>query len=131
DPSLFHTTNVIVHAVSALFVWLILRRLTGQNWVASAGAILFALHPVQVEAVVWVSGLKDVLAGGVVLIAVWQYLRVIDTPAGSRVRVARYLATMLWLVLGLLSKPSAVVTPIFLFVIDWLLVGRPIAKVAR
>jgi uncharacterized membrane protein len=60
---IFHTVNLLFHLGSAAVVFFILRRLVGRDWPASLGALLFAIHPVQVESVAWVSGLKDVQAG--------------------------------------------------------------------
>jgi protein O-mannosyl-transferase len=52
----------------------LLRLLIGKTWPAAAGAMLFGVHPVQVEAVAWTSGLKDVLGGLLAMLAIWQYL---------------------------------------------------------
>jgi hypothetical protein len=73
-PHVFHTTNIIVHLLSMLVVFSILRILVRNDWAACAGALLFAIHPVQVEPVVWVTGLKNVLSGLLSLLAIWQYL---------------------------------------------------------
>ena len=90
-PQFFHTLNLLVHLLSVLVVWRILRLLLGRvmeerqptatsplltrvEWAAGGGALLFAIHPVQVEAVAWVTGFKDVLCGFLVYVALWQYL---------------------------------------------------------
>src|SRR5262245_44415844 len=88
-PQFFHTLNLLVHLLSMLVVWRIVRLLldrtvprtatgpplTGVEWAAGGGALLFAIHPIQVEAVAWVTGFKDVLCGFLVYVAIWQYLR--------------------------------------------------------
>ena len=74
DPRPFHIFNLLLHASSGLVVYAILRKLFPGEWAAAAGAALFAWHPVQVEPVAWVTGMKDVLCGLLSLIAVWQYL---------------------------------------------------------
>ncbi|MBM3225844.1 MAG: hypothetical protein FJZ47_18885 [Candidatus Tectomicrobia bacterium] len=91
DPRLFHGLNLGLHMVSTLVVWRLLLRLlshvrhqgepqvtstvaTQRAWAAAGGALLFAVHPLQVEAVSWVTGLKDVLYGCLALIAIWQYV---------------------------------------------------------
>ncbi|HTL30181.1 MAG TPA: hypothetical protein VL282_13205, partial [Tepidisphaeraceae bacterium] len=63
SPMIFHAANIGLHLISVLFVYAILRRILKRDWAACIGALLFALHPVQVEAVGWLSGMKDVLCG--------------------------------------------------------------------
>jgi tetratricopeptide (TPR) repeat protein len=139
DPRLFHGLNLSLHLLSVLIVWrilvLLLRRtkLTGTgtaddgnslplDWAACGGALLFAIHPIQVEPVAWVAGFKDVLFGLLSFVAVWHYLRYVDakmqpgTGRPTRARLYYGLATGAF-VLALLAKPTAVVLPL----IVWLL----------
>ena len=76
DPHVFHTFNVLLHAANAAMAFLLLRRLVGadRTWAAFAGAVLFAVHPVQVETVGWISGMKDLLCGLLTLVALWSYV---------------------------------------------------------
>ena len=74
NPMVFHAINVLLHVGAALVVLQILRRIFDNEWVCVAGAALFAVHPLQVESVAWISGTKDVLAGALGLVAIWQYL---------------------------------------------------------
>ena len=108
--SLFHCCNLLVH-LGSTFVSYRLGLLLGLNPVAAAvGAAAFSLHPLQVEPVAWVSGLKDVLCGWWALMAVWAALVYLQTP-GHRSRRRHYcLATMAFF-LALLAKPAAVVVP--------------------
>jgi protein O-mannosyl-transferase len=108
DPWVFHLLNLIVHIGATLLVFLILRRLVPGVWPAAAGAAVFAVHPIQVEAVAWVSGLRDVLAGAFSLLAIWIYLH-----GGIRNQI---IATAVF-TLALLSKPTAAVTPLILTII--------------
>jgi tetratricopeptide (TPR) repeat protein len=108
DPSVFHLLNLLIHAGATLLVFLIVRRLVPGVWPAAAGAAVFAVHPIQVEAVAWVSGLRDVLAGAFSLLAIWTYLR-----AGIRNQI---IAKIIF-ALALLSKPTAAVTPLILAII--------------
>src|SRR5437870_8564095 len=78
DPSPFHETSLIVHVGSVLLVFAILRRVSGRDGPSFVGALLFAIHPLQTEAVAWASGLKDVLFGFFALLAIWEYLRFLD-----------------------------------------------------
>jgi Flp pilus assembly protein TadD len=87
---------------------------------------VFAVHPLQVEAVAWTSGLKDVLAGLLGFAALYSHLRLSDDTAAtdeqSRFRFTRLIPPLL-LVLAMLSKPSAMVIPAIVIVIDWLIRG--------
>ncbi len=87
---------------------------------AFIGAAVFAVHPLQAEAVSWISGMNNVLAGLLSVAAMSAYLRSM-TSARSR---SWYIASIVLLVLGLLSKPTAIVTPAMLLVIDYFIVGR-------
>jgi hypothetical protein len=122
NPWVFHSANVLVHVTSALFVFLLLRRLVKQDWAAAFGALLFALHPVQVETVGWASGMKDLLAGCFGIIALWRYVvRAQERPEGS---IVPDLIGTVALGLAMLSKPSAVVVPVIAMMIDRFAIGR-------
>jgi Tfp pilus assembly protein PilF len=115
DPTIFHGLNLAIHAIAGILVFLIVRRLVGGVWPAAAGAAVFAVHPIQVEAVAWVSGLRDVLAGAMSLAAIWMYLKA--TEAAGRARAAGIVVATLLFILALLSKPTAAVTPLLLAII--------------
>jgi hypothetical protein len=127
NPWIFHGANLLVHLISSLFVLRVLRKLLGDRhtWVACAGALLFALHSVQVETVAWVSGLKDLLCGMFSLIAIDQYL-----TASDRTR-RHYFAALVAFVAALLCKPTAVAVPIVLLSIDVLLIHRTFRDALR
>jgi len=106
------------------------------EWAAAGGATLFAIHPLQVEAVAWATGLKDVLSGVLALVAVWQYLcyasirrdeapAVSDVPSKMRRCVGHYgLATGAF-GLALLAKPGAVTVPLLVWGLDVWVLRRP------
>jgi Tfp pilus assembly protein PilF len=125
NPHLFHAVNLFIHIASALAVYMVLRRLGSAVAAALLGAMLFAVHPVQVEAVAWVSGMKDLLSGLLVTLATLFYLRDGTTPRPGR---SYALATGLF-VLAMLAKPSAVVAPLIVGAIDLLAVRRDIRGV--
>lgn len=125
NPWVFHSANLAFHMLSALVVFGIIRRLYCDRAAACVGALVFALHPVQVEPVAWAAGLKDVLCGMLTLLAVWQYLIFAQEPA-LRWRYA--LATIAF-VLAMLAKPTALVAPLIVFAMDRWLLGRPIRKI--
>ncbi|MGD8887670.1 MAG: tetratricopeptide repeat protein [Desulfobacterales bacterium] len=137
DPRLFHSLNLFFHLLSSLIVWriacLLLRRTRqkGANqtiavdslpleWAACGGALLFAIHPLQVEPVAWVAGMKDALCGLLSLVAVWHYLRYVDAKAEQNKPsrpALHYGIAIAAFALALLAKPTAVVVPVVL----WLL----------
>src|SRR5687768_3435879 len=119
NPSVFHALNSVLHVVSAIVVFAILKRLFGLVWPALLGALVFAVHPVQVEPVAWISGLKDVLSGLLALLAVLGYILF----AQQRKLLWHALATGAF-ILAMLAKPSAVVVPLVVAVIDLALIKR-------
>jgi tetratricopeptide (TPR) repeat protein len=127
NPIPFHTANLILQLLAVQVVFQLLRALIGKTWPSAAGALLFGLHPVQVEAVAWASGLKDVLAGLLALMSVWQYVLAVrtseDNPRGAIWRW-RYAAAVLFYVLAMLAKPGAVVVPVIAWTVDCMLLGR-------
>ena len=122
DPSIFHSANLLFHVFNVLLVFAILRLLVKSDWPAAFGALLFGLHPVQVESVVWVSELRGVLSGFFSLLALWIYLRAAisqsDEQKNARSKIGLYLLATLAFVLALLSKPSAAAVPLVLLVIE-------------
>lgn len=81
DARVFHAANLLAHVVAVLLAYRLLRLLTRAPWPAAAGALLFALHPVQVQAVAWVSQLKDLLCGALSLAALGWYVSAVDGRA--------------------------------------------------
>jgi hypothetical protein len=142
-PGVYHAASVLVHALTALAVFALLRRLSGADWAAGAGALVFAVHPVQVEAVAWASGMKDLLCGLFGVLAAWQYVvfaqgeaagDAADGGSDGRTQVARrwthYGVGLICFVLAVLAKPTGIVVPFLCAVIDWVVIRRPIGKVA-
>ena len=125
DPLLFHAVNLLLHSTSALVVLVLLRSLGVGGWAGWGAALVFALHPVQVEAVAWVTGLKDLLSGLFTLVAIWQYTVYARAGQGRHGhRAGPYTLTSLSLALAMLAKPGAVVTPLLLLIIGRLLLER-------
>ncbi len=129
DPALFHAGSLLLHCACALLVFGLLRRLVGSDLPALAGALLFALHPLQVEAVAWVSETRGVLSTTFSLLALWLYLRPREGPdRASGASRARYALATLCFALALLSKPSAVVVPLMALVLDAGPLGRGVKR---
>jgi len=131
DPAVFHLGNLALHVGCVLLVFVILRRLVRHDGAAFAGALLFGLHPVQVESVAWISETRGVLCGLFSLLAVWQYLckggRGKGEGGRARGGVNYALATAAF-VLALLSKPAAVAVPLVVGVLEVGLLRRPIRR---
>lgn len=147
DPAAFHIASLVVHAIATALAFLILRRLLAANgaasdraaWAAGIGAGLFALHPLQVESVAWTSGLKDLLGGAFTLAALGLYLRFVEARGGLPTATVSAPATFgrgpgplptfilatLAFVLAMLSKPSAVVTPLLAACLVFALPAKP------
>ncbi|MFI5381473.1 MAG: hypothetical protein ACHRHE_19415, partial [Tepidisphaerales bacterium] len=120
-------------------------------WPAAAGALLFAIHPLQVEAVAWASGLKDLLFGLFALAAILAYLHYASDykwwtglrngrehgphpgplPEGEGARRLFYLLGLLALLASMLSKPMGVITPLPAALLGWRLCHRPLRQVMR
>lgn len=129
NPAVFHSANILVHLLAVWVVYQILLRLIGKPWPAFAGAALFAIHPLQVEAVAWATGMKDVLSGLLSFVAIWQYLEFAyaDEPRGRR---RHYILASIAFAFALLAKPSAVMVPVVVAVLDVLIVRRSIKQCA-
>jgi protein O-mannosyl-transferase len=131
-PAGHHLTSVLLHAINAVLLFLILHRMTGALWRSAFVAALFALHPLRVESVVWVSERKDVLSTLFWLLAVWAYVRYAENLQNhhSRRKVF-YGLSLLFFVLGLMSKPMLVTLPFILLLLDyWPLERLPLGAAA-
>ena len=128
DPRFFHALNVLLHAAAACVAFLLLERLIRHRAAALGGAMLFALHPVQVESVAWVSGAKDVLCGLLSLVAVWLYVGFAQREAK---KARRYVLATAAFVLAMLAKPTAMMLPLVVLVLDMFVLGRPVKTALR
>lgn len=127
SPGGHHLTNVLLHAANAILLFLVLRQMTGSLWRSAFVAALFAIHPLRVESVAWVSERKDLLSGLFFLLSIWAYVRYVR----QRSR-ARYGALLLFFALGLLCKPMLVTLPAVLLLLDyWPLDRMPSATDSR
>jgi hypothetical protein len=97
---------------------------------AALGALLFALHPVQVEPVAWTSGFRDVFGGLLALLTILQYVRYLQASSPAA-RGRHYSFALFIFVLALLAKPTAVVVPLMLAGLDALLFRRPARQLVR
>jgi protein O-mannosyl-transferase len=115
-----HATSVLWHALNAVLVFLVFRRLTGAFWASALAAALFAWHPLRVESVAWVAERKDVLSGFFGLLTLWAYAgyaqRQIARSGGAALHYAFALAAFM---AGLVCKPMLVTLPFLLLLLDY------------
>ena len=119
NPTGYHLVNVLVHAASAVLLFLILESATGLAWRSLAVAILFALHPINVESVAWIAERKNVLSMFFFLVALAAYGWYARKPG-----IGRYLAVTFAYVLSLMSKAQAITFPFALLLLDYWPLGR-------
>lgn len=116
-PAGYHLVNIGVHALNAVLLWLILRRLRVPGAQLAAG--IFALHPVMVESVAWITELKNTLSGLFCLGAALAYLHFDEDRRGRS-----YAAALGLFALAVLSKTTAATLPGALLVVFWWRRGR-------
>ncbi len=133
----FHFTNLAFHAANGVLLFLLLRLLTGALWRSAVVAALFALHPLRVESVVWVTERKDVLSGCFGLLALICYARyaqgrmqkpaTLDTLHATRSTLHEstfYLLSLCFFTCGLMSKAMLVTWPFVMLLLDYWPLGR-------
>jgi hypothetical protein len=114
EPWGYHLTNLLLHAANALLLFYVLRRLSGTLWRSFLVAALFAVHPLHVESVAWISERKDVLSTFFGILALGAYVRYTERPGWRR-----YLLVLLLFALSLLAKPMLVTLPCVLLLLDY------------
>jgi tetratricopeptide (TPR) repeat protein len=127
EPGGHHLTNVLLHAATAILLFLVFRNLTGAFWPSAFVAAVFAVHPLRVESVAWVTERKDVLSGLFFVLTLGAYARYVRR---SEVRSLTsgldhlpssnfYLLSLFFFALGLLSKTMLVTLPFVLLLLDY------------
>ena len=109
-----HATNVVLHTIAALLLFRVLQQMTGAFWKSAIVAALFAVHPLHVESVAWVSERKDVLSAVFFFLMLDAYVRYARASS-----ITRYLVVTALFVAGLMSKPMLVTAPIVLLLLDY------------
>jgi tetratricopeptide (TPR) repeat protein len=108
----YHITNVLLHAITSVLTWQTLKRLRVPGaWIAAA---IFAVHPVCVESVAWISERKNTISQIFFLLSIIHYVRFEEKG-----RVWRYVAAVLCFTLSLLAKTSVVMLPFILLLLAW------------
>ena len=150
NPSLFHSASLIVHLLSVFTIFSILKMLLTRgfdgkdnnlddrdffqiNLSAGAGALIFAIHPLQVETVAWASEIKDLLCGLFSFLAIREYLAFAFASKhekGSGIKNRHYIVACIMFLLALLAKPAAVIVPLVLLILDYSAVKRSLKDIA-
>ena len=130
-----HFTNVLLHAAAAILLFLVLRRTTAALWPGAFVAAVFAVHPLHVESVAWVSERKDVLSGFFFMLTLWAYVRYVQNQSGIKGRESGgspadraitfrpwspdYGLVLLFFACGLMSKLMVATLPMVLLLLDY------------
>jgi len=114
NSGMHHLTNLIIHIINSILLFIVFRRMTGFLWRSAFIAALFALHPINVESVAWVAERKNVLST-----LFWMLTMLAYTLYAEKQRFYRYLFVLLIFALGLMAKPMLVTLPFVLLLIDY------------
>ena len=114
NPMGHHWTNLMFHMVNTILLFIVLELMTGAIWRSAFVAALFALHPLHVESVAWVSERKDVLSTFFGLLMIFSYYRYVKISS-----LKNYLLVIIFFSLGLMSKPMLVTFPFVLLLLDF------------
>jgi len=113
-PAGHHFTNVVLHNLGAVLLFLVFRGMTGSVWRSAFVAAIFAVHPMRVESVAWIAERKDVLSGVFFMLTLAAYLHYTRKPS-----IGRYLTMSIFLACGLMSKATFVTVPLVLLLLDY------------
>jgi tetratricopeptide (TPR) repeat protein len=114
DSGRHHLVNLLFHIINTLLLFFVFKQMTGSLWKSSFVAALFALHPLHVESVAWISERKDVLSTFFWMLAMLSYLRYVRRPV-----FISYFFVVLFFSLGLMSKPMVITLPFVFLLIDY------------
>ncbi len=132
-PGGHHFTNVLLHAATAVLLFLVLRKITGALWPSAFVAAVFAIHPLRVESVAWVTERKDVLSGLFFILTLGAYARYVLGSSSNRKKAdgggmldrvsplasKDYWFALVFFTLGLLAKSMVVTLPFVLLLLDY------------
>lgn len=113
SPAVYHATNLILHVMNTLLLFIVLSALTGLRWRSAMVAAIFAVHPLHVESVAWVAERKDVLSTFFLLLTLCAYVWYSKRPG-----VYRYLLVAVAFALGLMAKSMLVTLPVVMLLLD-------------
>ena len=114
DPWWHHLCNLLLHACNVLLLFGVLKRMTGATWQSAMVAALFAVHPLNVESVAWISERSNVLSTLFWILTLVAYVDYVQKPS-----LGRYCVILVSYALGYLSKPMVVTLPVILLLLDY------------
>jgi tetratricopeptide (TPR) repeat protein len=114
SPEVHHLVNLLFHLCNSILLFLVLKRMTGARWQSAFVAALFALHPLHVESVAWISERKDVLSTFFWILTMGAYV-----VYAERRDLKLYLLALLFFSLGLMAKSMVVTLPVVLLLMDY------------
>lgn len=109
-----HLVNVFFHIANTLLLFILLNMMTKAVWPSAFTAAMFALHPLHIESVAWISERKDVLSTFFFLLAILAYVRY-----ANKSKILSYIGIIIFFALGLMSKPMVVTLPFVLLLLDY------------
>jgi protein O-mannosyl-transferase len=109
-----HLTSLFLHIVNSMLLFFVFRKMTGNIWQSGFVAALFALHPLHVQSVAWVSERKDILSAFFWILTLWAYACYVRRPGWPA-----YLVGLVFYISGLMSKPMVVTLPFVLLLLDY------------
>lgn len=115
NPKAYHETNIVLHILASLAAYLFVLALTENKITAFFASLLFAVHPMHVESVAWVSERKDLLYGLFLLCALWAYVKYLGAEGKTR----WFAIFTIFFLLSLFSKAQAVVFPALCLLVDY------------
>ncbi|MBF0591592.1 MAG: tetratricopeptide repeat protein [Nitrospirae bacterium] len=120
NPGGHHLTSLIIHMINTILLFYVLFRMTTDKWQSAFVAAMFAIHPLTVESVAWVSERKNLLCTMFCLLTMIAYHNYTSIPSeqGRWIKIRRYLLVLLLFALALMAKPMAVTLPFVLILID-------------
>ena len=110
----YHGTSLFLHILNVIFLFLLLQRMTGEDGKSALVAALFAVHPLNIESVVWIAERKNLLSTFFWILTILAYVRYAEKPEWRR-----YWPVLLFFVLGLMAKPTLVTLPFVLMLLDY------------
>jgi len=113
-PGGHHFTNVLLHSLAVILLFLALWWMTGELWRSSFVAAIFAIHPLHVESVAWIAERKDVLSAVFFMLTIIAYIHYVHRPS-----LLRYLLISILFACGLMAKPMLVTLPFILLLLDY------------
>lgn len=110
-----HATNVIIHLINSILAFAVFQKYTNCFYKSAIIAALFAVHPMHVESVAWISERKDVLSTMFWFLTMWAYFAYVKSEKNQKF----YVLTLLFFILGLMAKPMLVTLPFVLLLLDY------------